>query len=472
MVTSIQGCRIMENITGLGALRGNARYLANLEKPGYVQKLHATFEGLEQLPNEDAFCLQVFTDEHSWTVNGLITKNTEITLNTSHDETAVCNLGSVILETHLLPNGSLDHKKLRETIRMAVRALDNVIDINFYPTEAARRSNMRHRPIGLGVMGLANTLYLKGIAFASEAAVEFNDEAMEAIAYYAYEASTDLAAERGAYSSYKGSKWDRGLLPPDTVDLLEKERGLPIQVPRGSRMDWSSLRARIGTQGMRNSNVLAIAPTATISNITNTSPCIEPTYKNLFVKSNLSGEFIVLNPFLVKDLKARGLWDREMMDSLKYFDGELGDIDRIPADLKQKYLTAFDIDHKWVVDAAARRQKWIDQSQSVNLWIKTPDLKTLSHMYRHAWRVGLKTTYYLRGLGASNIEKSTVAVKKEMRGAAGETKAETATRDAATLLSTPPFPEAITASRQYSAEEKTACSIEAMRNGGTCEACQ
>ena len=397
---------------------------------------------------------------------------TEICLNTSHDETAVCNLGSVILETHLLPNGSLDHKKLRETIRMAVRALDNVIDINFYPTEAARRSNMRHRPIGLGVMGLANTLYLKGIAFASEPAVEFNDEAMEAIAYYAYEASSDMAAERGTYSSYKGSKWDRGLLPPDTVDLLEKERGLPIQVPRGSRMDWSSLRAKIGAQGMRNSNVLAIAPTATISNITNTSPCIEPTYKNLFVKSNLSGEFIVLNPFLVKDLKARGLWDREMMDSLKYFDGELGDIERVPADLKQKYLTAFDIDHKWVVDAAARRQKWIDQSQSVNLWIKTPDLKTLSHMYRHAWRVGLKTTYYLRGLGASNIEKSTVAVKKEMRGAAGETKAETATRDAATLLSTPPFPEAITATRQYSAEEKTACSIEAMRNGGTCEACQ
>jgi ribonucleoside-diphosphate reductase alpha chain len=397
---------------------------------------------------------------------------TEIVLNTSKDETAVCNLGSVILETHLLHDGSLDHRKLRETIRMAVRALDNVIDINFYPTEAARNSNMRHRPIGLGVMGLANTLYMKGVAFASDAAVEFNDEAMEAIAYYAYEASSDLAAERGAYSTYKGSKWDRGLLPPDTVDLLEKERGLPIQVPRGARMDWSSLRKKIGAQGMRNSNVLAIAPTATISNITNTSPCIEPTYKNLFVKSNLSGEFIVLNPFLVKDLKARGLWDREMMDSLKYFDGELQDIERVPEDMKRKYLTAFDIDHKWVIDAAARRQKWIDQSQSVNLWIKTPDLKTLSHMYRHAWRVGLKTTYYLRGLGASNIEKSTVAVKKEMRGAAGETKAETATRDAATLLSTPPFPDAITTPRQYSAEEKTACSIEAMRNGGTCEACQ
>ena len=223
---------------------------------------------------------------------------------------------------------------------------------------------------------------------------------------------------------------------------------------------------------MRNSNVLAIAPTATISNITNTSPCIEPTYKNLFVKSNLSGEFIVLNPFLVKDLKARGLWDKDMMDNLKYFDGELKDIDRVPSDLKQKYLTAFDIDHKWVVDAAARRQKWIDQSQSVNLWIKTPDLKTLSHMYRYAWHAGLKTTYYLRGLGASNIEKATVQVKKEMRGAAGETKDETATRDAAALLSTPPFTEGVTPAKQYTAEEKTACSIEAMRNGGTCEACQ
>jgi len=397
---------------------------------------------------------------------------TEICLNTSKDETAVCNLGSVILETHLLPDGGLDHRKLRETIRMAVRALDNVIDINFYPTDAAQRSNSRHRPIGLGVMGLANTLYMKGVAFASPEAVEFNDEAMEAIAYYAYEASSDLAVERGTYSSYKGSKWDRGLLPPDTVDLLEKERGLPVQVPRTARMNWEPLRAKIVSQGMRNSNVLAIAPTATISNITNTSPCIEPTYKNLFVKSNLSGEFIVLNPFLVKDLKARGLWDQDMMDSLKYFDGELADIERIPADLKLKYLTAFDIDHKWVIDAAARRQKWIDQSQSVNLWIKTPDLKTLSHMYRHAWHTGLKTTYYLRGLGASNIEKATVSVKKEMRGAAGETKAETATRDAASAITTSPFGEAGNAPKQYTAEEKTACSIEAMRNGGTCEACQ
>jgi ribonucleoside-diphosphate reductase alpha chain len=387
---------------------------------------------------------------------------TEITLNTSNDETAVCNLGSVILETHLLPDGSIDHDKLRETIRTAVRALDNVIDINFYPTKAAETSNRRHRPIGLGVMGLAHALYLRGHAFASPEAVEFNDEAMEAIAYYAYEASSDLAAERGTYSSYKGSKWDRGLLPQDTLDLLEQERGVPVEVPRGGKMNWEPLRAKIAKQGMRNSNVLAIAPTATISNITATSPCIEPTYKNLFVKSNLSGEFIVLNPFLVKDLKARGLWDQDMIDNLKYYDGELKDIERIPADLKARYLTAFDIDAKWIVDAAARRQKWIDQSQSVNLWIKTPDLKTLSHMYRHAWHSGLKTTYYLRSLGASNIEKATVAVKKEMRGAVGGA----GVTDSAVA-------EAASATKKvYTAAEKLACSIEAMRNGEACEACQ
>jgi ribonucleoside-diphosphate reductase alpha chain len=407
---------------------------------------------------------------------------TEITLNTSKEETAVCNLGSVILETHLLPDGSLDHKKLRETIRMAVRALDNVIDINFYPTEAAKTSNMRHRPIGMGVMGLANALYMKGVSFASEEALAFNDEAMEAIAYYAYEASSDLAAERGTYSSYKGSKWSRGLLPQDTVDLLEQERGVAVDVPRGGKMDWTSLRAKIAAQGMRNSNVLAIAPTATISNITNTSPCIEPTYKNLFVKSNLSGEFIVLNPFLVKDLKTRGLWDQDMIDNLKYFDGEVKDIDRIPADLKAKYLTAFDIDAKWIVDAAARRQKWIDQAQSVNLWIKTPDLKTLSHMYRHAWHAGLKTTYYLRSLGASNIEKATISVKKEVRGAikegrdGGQNSGDAGGTHAAEVT-IPPFATkavapAPAAKKEYTAAEKTACSIEAMRNGGECEACQ
>ncbi len=385
---------------------------------------------------------------------------TEITLNTSNEETAVCNLGSVVLDAHLLADGSLDHAKLRATIRMAVRALDNVIDINFYPTPSARTSNLRHRPIGLGVMGLAHALYLRGHAFASPEAVEFNDEAMEAIAFYTYEASSDLAAERGTYSTYVGSKWDRGLLPQDTLDLLEQERGVEVEVPRGGRMDWAPLRAKIASQGMRNSNCLAIAPTATISNITATSPCIEPTYKNLFVKSNLSGEFIVLNPFLVKDLKARGLWDQDMSDNLKYFDGELKDIERIPADLKEKYLTAFDIDHKWIVEAAARRQKWIDQSQSVNLWIKTPDLKTLSHMYRQAWHAGLKTTYYLRSLGASNIEKATVGSRKEVRGVAGG-HTEALSEETASA------PQPV-----FTAEEKKACSIEAMRNGESCEACQ
>jgi ribonucleoside-diphosphate reductase alpha chain len=401
---------------------------------------------------------------------------TEITLNTSNEETAVCNLGSVLLDSHLKPDGSLDHDKLRATIRMAVRALDNVIDINFYPTAAAKTSNSRHRPIGLGVMGLAHALYLRGHAFASSEAVEFNDEAMEAIAYYAYEASSDLAAERGTYSSYKGSKWDRGLLPQDTIDLLEQERGVPVEVPRGGKMDWTPVRAKIARQGMRNSNVLAIAPTATISNITATSPCIEPTYKNLFVKSNLSGEFIVLNPFLVKDLKARGLWNQEMIDNLKYFDGELKDIPNVPADLKAKYLTAFDIDHKWIIDAAARRQKWIDQSQSVNLWIKTPDLKTLSHMYRAAWHTGLKTTYYLRSLGASNIEKATVSVKKEVRGAVkeGQDGGQNSGDTGGTHSLEQVKADAVTAAikKTYTAEEKTACSIEAMRNGGECEACQ
>jgi ribonucleoside-diphosphate reductase alpha chain len=385
---------------------------------------------------------------------------TEITLNTGPDETAVCNLGSIILDSHIDEHGNLDLLKLRETVRVAVRALDNVIDINFYPTEAARRSNLRHRPIGLGVMGLQNALYLKGIAFASDEAVEFNDEFMEAIAFFAYEASSDLAAERGTYSTYKGSKWDRGLLPQDTLDLLEQERGETIEVPRGGKLDWEPLREKIRKQGMRNSNVLAIAPTATISNITGTSPCIEPSYKNLFVKSNLSGEFIVLNSYLVRDLKKRGLWNQEMIDNLKYFDGEVVDVSTVPDDLKKKYLTAFGIDFNWFIEAAARRQKWIDQSQSVNLFLARPDLKTLSHMYRAAWRKGLKTTYYLRTLGASNIEKATVSVKKEVKGALLAAEVGLAAA------------EAVSPKREYTAAEKIACSIEAMRNGGECEACQ
>ena len=379
---------------------------------------------------------------------------TEITLNTSADETAVCNLGSVVLDSHLDKDGNLDHDKLRETIRIAVRALDNVIDINFYPTDSAKTANTRHRPIGLGIMGLQNALYKKNIAFASQAAVEFNDEFMEAIAYYAYEASSDLAEEFGTYSSYKGSKWDRGIMPQDSIDLLEQERGIEINVPRAGKMDWKPLRERIAKQGMRNSNVLAIAPTATISNIMGTTPCIEPTYKNLFVKSNLSGDFIVLNSSLVKDLKAEGLWNQEMVDQLKYFDGELDSIENIPDHLREKYKTAFTIDYQYFIDAASRRQKWIDQAQSVNLFLPEPDIKALSHMYRDAWHKGLKTTYYLRTLGASNIEKATVAVKKEMRGRVSDSAASADSK------------------KEYTEAEKQACSLDAMLNGGECEACQ
>ena len=380
---------------------------------------------------------------------------TEITLNTSDEETAVCNLGSVVLDTHITPDGALDHEMLKETITVAIRALDNVIDINFYPTDAAKTANTRHRPIGLGVMGVQNALYKRNLAFASDAAVEFNDEFMEAIAYYAYSASSDLAAEVGPYSTYKGSKWDRGLLPQDTVDLLEEERGRKIDVPRGGKMDWSVVREKIAEHGMRNSNVLAIAPTATISNIMGTTPCIEPNYKNLYVKSNLGGEFIILNAELVKDLKKLKLWNQEMLDELKYFDGELDSIDDIPEELKTKHKTVFGIGHEYIVDAAARRQKWIDQSQSVNLFLATPDMKTLSHMYRRAWDKGLKTTYYLRTLQASNVEKSTIDVKKEQRGVMASATAATAA-----------------VAKQFTEAEKNACSIDAMMNGGECEACQ
>jgi ribonucleoside-diphosphate reductase alpha chain len=358
---------------------------------------------------------------------------TEITLNTGPDETAVCNLGSVVLDQHLLADGSLDHGKLRETIRIAVRALDDVIDVNFYPTEPAATANGRHRPVGLGVMGLQYALYRRGVAFASDAGVDFSDEALEAIAFYAYEASSDLAAERGTYPSYAGSKWDRGLLPQDTVDLLATERGEPVDVLRGGRLDWAPLRAKIAAQGMRNSNVIAIAPTATIANIMGTSPCIEPTYKNLFAKSNLSGDFIVLNPFLVRDLKALGLWNAQLAEQLKAVEGDVAQIPSVPAEVRERYRTAFQIEPEWLIDAAARRQKWIDQSQSLNLFLAAPDMKAMSHMYRRAWHTGLKTTYYLRTLGASTIEKTTVAAE---------------------------VPDAV------------ACSIEAMRNGEECEACQ
>ena len=290
---------------------------------------------------------------------------TEITLNTSEEETAVCNLGSIVIDQHLTHDGEIDHVKLRETVRIAVRALDDVIDVNFSPTAAARTANDRHRPVGLGVMGLQYALYRKGIAFGSDAAVEFSDEMMEAIALHAYEASSDLAAERGTYRSYPGSKWDRGLLPQDTVDLLEQERGLEIPVPRGGKLDWAPVRAKIARQGMRNSNVLAIAPTATIANIVGTSPCIEPMYKNLFAKSNLSGDFTILNPYLVRDLKAAGLWTEAVAGQIKLHGGDLSEVAGLPAEIGERYRTAFQIPTEYLIDAAARRQKWIDQSQSL-----------------------------------------------------------------------------------------------------------
>ena len=373
---------------------------------------------------------------------------TEITLNTSEDETAVCNLGSVVLDSHMKADGSLDQDMLRETIQVAIRALDNVIDINFYPTEAAKRSNLRHRPIGLGVMGLQNALFKRGIGFATDAAVDFNDEFMEIIAFHAYAASSELAAERGTYSSYRGSKWDRGLLPQDTIEILERERGVKIDVPRGGRLDWSGVREKIKTHGMRNSNVIAIAPTATISNIMGTTPCIEPNYKNLYAKENLGGKFTILSTELVRDLKKLGQWNTQMLEQIKYFEGELTNIAEIPEAIREKHRTVFTISFEYVINAAARRQKWIDQSQSVNLFIGEPDMKTVSHMYRRAWHTGLKTTYYLRTLGASSIEGPTTNVKKELRGVVAGAKPE------------------------FTAEEKLACSIEAMRNGGECEACQ
>jgi ribonucleoside-diphosphate reductase alpha chain len=471
LITSIQACQIVEEITGFAHYRGHEAFLNNLQKVGYAQKMWATVSAVAPMPNEDVYCLTVDSEEHAWVCNGLVTKNTEITLNTSDEETAVCNLGSVIIDNHLDKDGNIDHVKLKETIRIAVRALDNVIDINFYPTKPAETSNSRHRPIGMGVMGLQYALYKKNIPFASEAGVDFNDEMMEAICYYAYEASSDLAKEKGTYSSYKGSKWDRGLLPPDTIDLLEEERGLPINVTRGGKMDWTPLREKIRTQGMRNSNVIAIAPTATIANIMGTSPCIEPLYKNLYVKSNLSGDFVLLNPFLVKDLKKRGLWDTQMIEQLKYFDGDLQNVENVPEEVKEEYRTAFQIEFTYLIDAAARRQKWIDQSQSVNLFLPTPDMKALSHMYRHAWHTGLKTTYYLRTLGASNIEKATVSLKKRETEPVGEGVIAVASN--VPNLSAPIAETAEeTANRVFSEEEKLACSIEAMRNGEECEACQ
>jgi len=336
---------------------------------------------------------------------------TEITLNTNESEIAVCNLGSVNLANHMVQGAdgtwTLDADKVQRTVKVAMRMLDNVIDINYYAVKKARDSNLRHRPVGLGIMGFQDCLHLMRVPYASNDAVEFADRSMEAVCYHAYWASTELAQERGRYSSFNGSLWDRGILPQDSLKLLAEERGGHVEVDQSSTLDWDALRQRIKQYGMRNSNCVAIAPTATISNIVGVSPSIEPSFTNLYVKSNLSGEFTVVNDQLVNDLKARGLWDEVMIADLKYFDGSLSRIDRIPADLRALYATSFEVDTSWLVEAASRRQKWIDQAQSLNLYVAQPSGKKLDETYKLAWLRGLKTTYYLRTMGATSAEKST-----------------------------------------------------------------
>lgn len=349
---------------------------------------------------------------------------TEITLNTSADEIAVCNLGSINLITHITENG-LDQKKLRQTIHTAIRMLDNVIDVNYYSVPQARHSNMKHRPIGMGMMAFQDALYKLGIAYTSKEAVEFADRSMELISYYAIEASTYLAEERGKYSSFEGSLWSQGILPIDSIEILQKNRSTHLNQDRSQTLNWAVLRERVKKIGMRNSNVLAIAPTATIANICGVSQSIEPTYQNLFVKSNLSGEFTVINPYLVDDLKKAGLWDDVMVNDLKYYNGSVLKINRIPDEIKQRYSTAFEIDPSWLVEAASRRQKWIDQAQSLNLYMAQPSGKKLDQLYRLAWERGLKTTYYLRSLGATNAEKSTVSSDRTLNAVQADPVANT-----------------------------------------------
>src|SRR3989449_541355 len=348
---------------------------------------------------------------------------TEITLNTNCSEIAVCNLGSINMVGHMKLVGEtlrFDHDKLKKTVATAMRMLDNVIDINYYAVRKARDSNLKHRPVGLGIMGFQDCLQLLRIPYASQQAVEFADRSMEAIAYFSYWASTELAEERGRYASYKGSLWDRGIMPQDTLNLLREERGGYVDIDMSESMDWKALRERIKRHGMRNSNCLAIAPTATIANIIGVSASIEPTFQNLFVKSNLSGEFTIVNEYLVADLKKLGLWDEVMVADLKYFDGNLARIDRIPSDLRRLYATAFEVEPVWVVEAGARRQKWIDQSQSLNIYIGQASGRKLDESYKLAWQRGLKTTYYLRSMGATHAEKSTVRAGQLNAVPAGE----------------------------------------------------
>ncbi|MDP1740422.1 ribonucleoside-diphosphate reductase subunit alpha [Polaromonas sp.] len=387
---------------------------------------------------------------------------TEITLNTSDTETAVCNLGSVNLVQHL-KDGAVDHDKLKKTITTAMRMLDNVIDINYYAVKKARDSNMRHRPVGLGIMGFQDCLYELRIPYASDAAVDFADKSMEAVCYHAYWASTELAKERGKYTSYKGSLWDQGILPLDTLDLLAKQRGGYLEVDRSATLDWDALRKKITKDGMRNSNCVAIAPTATISNIIGVDACIEPCFGNLSVKSNLSGEFTVINHYLVRDLKRLGLWDDVMVVDLKHFDGSLRPIDRVPQDIKALYATAFEVDATWLVEAASRRQKWIDQAQSLNIYMAGASGKKLGDTYKLAWLRGLKTTYYLRTMSATHAEKSTVKAGKMNAVASGNTS-DTGSMNALDAA-------AATAQAQMDASPATDIKFCAIDDPG-CEACQ
>ncbi len=392
---------------------------------------------------------------------------TEITLNTSAEETAVCNLGSVNLARHVV-DGKLNQAMLQETIHFAMRMLDNVIDLNFYPTKEAKVSNMKHRPVGLGIMGTQDALYILDIPFDSEEAVRFADTSMEAISYYAILASSELARERGRYQSYKGSKWDRGIFPIDTIALLEQERGMAIPVDRSSSMDWAPVREHVKKYGMRNSNCMAIAPTATISTINGSVPSIEPIYKNIYVKSNQTGDFIIVNEWLVEDLKKLGLWDYEMLGKIKYFDGNINNIDEIPQHLKDKYKETFDIDPRWGIKQTAARGKWIDQSQSFNIFYGGKSGKEISDIYMYAWEMGLKTTYYLRTLGASQVEKSTVDTKQY--GSTHERKGFTTTAP----VSPTPVPATETVSPATKASDVDPvtgvklCKI----SDPTCESCQ
>jgi ribonucleoside-diphosphate reductase alpha chain len=390
---------------------------------------------------------------------------TEITLNTNEREIAVCNLGSVNLLNHMKKvagdKWELDHEKLKTTVQTGMRMLDNVIDINYYAVKKARDSNMRHRPVGLGIMGFQDCLHLLGVPYASEEAMIFADRSMEAVCYYAYLASTEMAEERGRYSSYKGSLWDRGIMPQDSLKLLAEERGGYVEIDDSVTMDWDALRARIKKHGMRNSNCIAIAPTATISNIVGVGASIEPEYQNIYVKSNLSGEFTVVNEHLVAELKKQSLWDEVMVSDLKYFDGSLAKIDRVPAELRQLYATAFEVDATWIVEAGARRQKWIDQAQSLNIYMGGASGKKLDETYKLAWVRGLKTTYYLRTLAATSAEKST--------GKGGELNA-VPTSGSAGPIALPPG-KAPTMAPGYAKQEGDApkfCAID----DPNCEACQ